>query len=249
MSTLRKWTAASIMLLWAATTMTAQDPTQFSHEDARLNEVYRQRLSQLSSEPSALAALRGQERDWIKQRDKQCIKDVPCLAQATKARADYIAQQVSENDSLKKADAPIPQQLWGKWVIGKVVPTRNVSCWDQRQADALVGTNLEYRADAFAWNGKTISNSGSKTSTLQAKDFESNNGGSGGAADFHQLGIQSNAVLQIEIQHPDASVYDKSAECCAEIPGETVMITGDRTFIFGVCGVYYGASRFKDGKS
>ena len=166
-----------------------------------------------------------------------------CLAQSTKAHADYFQQQVDQNSSTTKSGSPIPQELWGKWTIQKVLPTQNAACWDQKQADALVGTSLEYRADSFAWKEKTLRNLGSTTSMLQAKQFAEDNSGSAGVVDFHQLGISSASVKQIEIQHPDASVYDSSSNCCAAVPGETVMMTDAKTLVLGVCGVYYRVSR------
>ncbi|WP_114211432.1 lysozyme inhibitor LprI family protein [Acidisarcina polymorpha] len=250
----RNCKAVSVMLLWTAVGLTAQDASRLGQADARLNQIYQERVAQLRNDSSAVSALRDQERGWIKERDAKCNKDVSCLAQATTARVDELQQQIAQNGSQTnagspKTSSPIPRQLWGKWTIGKVLPTQNVSCWDQKQANALVGTTLKYRADSFAWNGKTISNSGSTTSTVQRKDFAADNSGSAGSVDFHQLGINSTTVQQIEIQHPDASVYDKSAECCAAVPGETVMLTGQNSLVFGVCGVYYRASRTAQGKS
>src|SRR6202041_3165398 len=74
---------------------------RLSEQDARLNHAYQQRVAQLSSNPQKLAELRRQELDWLKQRDQQCGKDMACLTAATKARADYLEQQVSQ-------DAPKP---------------------------------------------------------------------------------------------------------------------------------------------
>jgi hypothetical protein len=245
----RGWISVSVVLLWTATGLTAQDANQLGQEGARLNQVYRQRVSQLRNDPSALTALRDQERDWIRQRDKQCGKDVGCLIQSTKAHADYFEQQVAQNDSKTKPGSPIAQELWGKWTIEKILPTQNAGCWDQKQANALVATSLEYRADSLAWKDKPLRNLGSTTTWLQAKDFAADNSGSAGSVDFHQLGINSTAVQEIEIRHPDASVYEKSADCCASVPGETVMITGRNTMVLGVCGIYYGASRVSGAKN
>src|SRR5258708_21999710 len=72
----------------------AQD-TRLSEQDARLNRAYQQRVTQLSRNSQKLAELRRQELDWIKQRDQQCGKEVACLVEATKARADYLEQQVA----------------------------------------------------------------------------------------------------------------------------------------------------------
>jgi hypothetical protein len=238
----RKLTIAAILL--SVFRLSAQD-SQLSGEDARLNQIYQQRVAQLRSDPSALTALRRQERDWIRQRDQQCGTAPKCLAEATKAHADYFQDKVSQNDLRPKPGLPIPRELVGRWVVRKYFSLQGVTCWDEKQARAIVGTVLEYRADNFLWNGKTIRNLGAKTSEVTASDFAADNaGGSGGGqVSFSQLGISTPTVSQVEIRHPDVAVYNKASDCCAAVPGETVFLKSPNVIIFSLCGIFYEASR------
>jgi hypothetical protein len=240
---MRNWIGMATVLLSAATSM-AQDNT-LGAEDARLNTAYQQRVAQLRSDPAALTALRQQERDWIKQRDQQCGKDVPCLTQATKAHADYFEDQTAQNDLMAKPGTPVPQELLGRWTVRRYFPIDGVTCWDDRQAKAVVGTVLEYRSDGFSWNGKTMRSLGTTTSTIKAQTFaEDNAGGSGGGAvSFAKLGIVAPAVTQIDIRHPDAMVYNKGSDCCSSVPGETMLKKSPDTLIFSLCGIFYEAVR------
>ena len=230
-------------VLLCLSSLHAQDTDQLAREDARLNQIYQQRVAQLRSDPAALAALRRQERDWIRQRDQQCGKDVACLTQSTKAHADYLQEQVSQNDPNAKPGASIPQELLGKWIIRKSLPVGGVVCWGEKQAQALVGTSLEYRADSFLWKEKSIRSLGSKTSLVKAQEFAEENSGSGGSVTLHDLGIAAPSVKQVEIQHPDITVYDKTMDCCATVPGENALMKGPNTLILNICGVFYEATR------
>jgi uncharacterized protein YecT (DUF1311 family) len=236
-------------VLFCVAALHAQDTDQLAREDARLNQVYQQRVWQLRSDPAALAALRRQERDWIRQRDQQCGKDVACLTQSTKAHADYFQEQVSQNDPNTKPGAPIPPEILGKWIIRKNLPVGGVVCWGEKQAQSLVGTALEYRAGSFLWKDKSIRSLGSKTSLVKAQEFAEANSGSGGAVTFNDLGIDAASAKQIEIQHPDIAVYDKTMDCCAVVPGETVLMKGPNTLILNICGVFYEATRADEAKN
>ena len=92
-------------------------------------------------------------------------------------------------------------------------------------------------------------NLGSKISTVKAQQFLEDHSASGGSVDFHQLGIAAPSVKQIEIQHPDVSVYPKASDCCTAVPGETVLVKGPNTIVFDVCGVFYEASRADGSKN
>jgi hypothetical protein len=207
--------------------------------------MYHQRVGQLGDDPAGLAVLRHQERDWIKQRDQQCGQDAACLTQATKAHADYLAEQVRQNDSNVKVGASIPPELLGKWTVRKVFPITGITCWADKEAKAVLGTTLEYRQDGFFWKDKSIRNLGSETTTLTAKQFaEDNAGGSGGGSmTFGQLGITAQQIKQVMISHPDVSVYPASADCCASVPGVTVLFKGPDAILFSLCGIFYEADR------
>jgi uncharacterized protein len=217
-----------------------------AREDGHLNNVYRQRVAQLQSDPQGVMELRRQERDWIVQRDQQCGKDVGCLTQATKAHADYFETQVKQNDPATEAGSPIPEMLRGRWAVKKVLPARTIACWDQKQADAMIGTELEYKADSLRWKTTTVRNLGSATSTVEAKQFaEDSSGGDSqdSQVDFGQLGITTPTVQQITIKHRDVLIQDGSAGGRMEMPGDMVMMRDRDRLVFSVCNVYFEAER------
>lgn len=45
----------------------------------------------------------------------------------------------------------IPQELVGKWVIQRELPARTISCWGEKEAKAIIGTEIEYAAGSFRW--------------------------------------------------------------------------------------------------
>jgi uncharacterized protein len=237
---LHRGSAAVWVACFFSSVAMAQD-TRFSEQDARLNRAYQQRVTQLSRNSQKLAELRRQELDWIKQRDQQCGKDVACLVEATKARADYLEQQVAQE--APKAPGQIPQELLGKWIIHKVLPTDTVTCLDSKQAQTLVGTEIEYRTDSFRWKNTTVRSSGVATNMVGAQEFAQSNSGSSSRVDFNQLGIAASAVKQITISHPDVTIAELSQTGSGAVPGETVLVEAPNTVIFEICSTYFEAQR------
>ncbi len=45
----------------------------------------------------------------------------------------------------------IPTVLQGKWIVSRIIPTRTITCWDQKQAEKLIGTEIDYTADSLRW--------------------------------------------------------------------------------------------------
>ena len=225
----------------------ASGSTALVEEDGRLNAAYKERVGQLSGDPAVLAELRKSEREWIRQRDTKCGKAVGCLTSETRARADALTKQVLADTRGVKPGATvaaIPVELWGKWVVRKVLPTETISCWDDRRARALVGTEIEYAGDGFRWKNKRVRNLGATSANVTAKEFAEDNSG-GGAVDsqvsFRQLGITTGTVKQISIRHPDVVMGE--GDGAGEMPGETVLMTRPGTMIFSVCNVYFEARR------
>jgi uncharacterized protein len=244
---MKRWLDNGIIILLVtcscATLSLAQD-ARFNQEDARLNRVYQRRVAQLRNDPAKLAELRRQETDWIKQRDQKCGKDTACLAQATKERADYLEQLVAQEEGPNTTpSSKIPQELMGKWIIRKVLPTDTTSCLDSKQAQTLVGTEIEYRADSFRWKTTNVRSSGSSTNMIGAQEFAQDSSGSGSHIDFNQLGIAASAVKQITINHPDVKVAELSQSGSAAVPGESVLVEGPNTIIFDICNTYFEARR------
>lgn len=242
--TTRRWPIAFLLsTLVSAAPILAQDAATLSKEDVRLNKAYQARVAQLRSDPTALTALRKQERSWIVQRDQQCGKDIACLAQATGAHADYFETQVKQNDTGAKPATPMPAELLGSYTIRKILPTQTISCWDEKQARALIGTDLEYKPDSLRWKTTTVRYVNSSTTNIKAEDFAADNSGSQSSVTFKDLGITAPEVKQITIEHPDVTIADWSHEGTMEMPGETVIVKGPNTLVFSVCNVYFEADR------
>jgi hypothetical protein len=227
---------------WSCASLSAQD-ARLSQEDARLNRIYQRRVAQLHDDPAKLAELRRQETDWIQERDKKCGKDAACLAQATKERADYLEQLVAPREPNPTPSSKIPQELLGKWIVRKVVPTDTIGCLDSKQAQALVGTEIEYRADSFRWKTTNVQSSGSSTNMIGAQEFAQGNSGSGSHVDFNQLAIAASAVEQITINHPEVKIAELSQSGGSAVPGESVLVRGPNTIIVEVCNTYFEARR------
>jgi uncharacterized protein len=242
----KRWSANDIVALLAAcsfaTLSTAQN-ARLSQEDARLNRVYQRRVAQLRNDSAKLAELRRQETDWIKERDQKCGKDAVCLAQATKERADYLERRSAPEGPNPTPSGKIPQELLGKWIVRKVVATDTVGCLDSKQAQALLGAEIEYRADSFRWKTTNVQSSGSFTNLIGAQEFAQDSSGSGSLVDFNQLGIAASAVEQITINHPDVKIAELSQTGSAAVPGESVLVEGPNTIIFDVCNTYFEARR------
>ncbi len=72
---------------------------ELAKQDARLNKAYQQVMHQLAHTPERQAALRDEERSWIKQRDYECkidgdTIDNSCLVNKTTDRADTLERQI-----------------------------------------------------------------------------------------------------------------------------------------------------------
>jgi uncharacterized protein len=239
---IRRWATIllSAALLSSALTF-AQNASALSKEDARLNKAYQARVAQLRSDPTALAALRKQERSWIVQRDQQCGEEVSCLTQATSAHADYFEAQVKLNDVGAKPANPMPVELLGTWTIRKILPTQTISCWDEKQARALIGTDLEYTADSLVWKTTSTRFVNSTVTKVKAADFAADNSGSQSSVTFKDLGITAPEVKQITIEHPDVTIDDGSKGGTMEVPGDHVMLKSPNALVFSVCNVYFEA--------
>ena len=52
----------------------------------------------------------------------------------------------------------VPQELRGRWKITKALPTRAISCWGDKEAKAILGTEIECTSPTFRWNRTTFKN-------------------------------------------------------------------------------------------
>ena len=123
------------------------------------------------------------------------------------------------------------------------MPTDTIGCLDSKQAEALVGTEIEYRADSFRWKTTNVQSSGSSTNMIGAQEFAQDNSGSGSHVDFNRLGIAASAVEQITINHPDAKIAELSQNGSAGMPGENVLVAGPNTILIEICNTYFEARR------
>ncbi len=140
------------------------------------------------------------------------------------------------------AAQPIPSILWGKWTIKRSLPTQSISCWDDKQAKALIGTELEYASNLFRWNTTITKNPVAQSATITAQQFHDENSGrgkDGSQVSFQQLGIKEPQVIQIEIMHKPAEITGGTVE----IPGDRVLMKSPNTMILTACNIYFEATR------
>src|SRR2546427_747249 len=63
------------------------------------------------------------------------------------------------------------KELWGTWVVRREVPTTTISCWGDKEAKKLIGTEIEYSAQIFRWNKTVTKNPTAETITITAQRF------------------------------------------------------------------------------
>jgi hypothetical protein len=136
----------------------------------------------------------------------------------------------------------IPKDLWGTWVVRRTIPTSTISCWGEKEAKKIIGTEIEYSEQRFRWKRAITKNPDVETKTVTAQQFHEGNSGGGANSSqvtFAQLGIKAESVVQITIRHPSATI----TEATGEIPGDNVLVKDKSTIIFSVCNVYFEAER------
>lgn len=116
----------------------------------------------------------------------------------------------------------LPAALRGVWVISRLIPTRTISCWGEREARSLLGTRITYSADSFAWKARVIDHPKLTLHAWTAQSFshESCGGPADSCVDFGQLGLQANTAVVLTIHHPDANITGATTE----IPGDWVLL-------------------------
>src|SRR5258708_2701311 len=115
----------------------------------------------------------------------------------------------------------IPSELWGRWVIQREILTSTISCWGETEAQAIIGTEIEYSADSFRWKDKIERHPTTNVSVVSAKQFHDENSGQGANSSqisFGQLGIKAATAKQVTINHPGTT---------SGLPGEPSEIPGD----------------------
>lgn len=147
--------------------------------------------------------------------------------------------------SAATASHDIPPQLRGDWTVTRLIPTRTISCWGQREAIRLIGTTVHYSTDSFWWKKHKVPNATVGTRSLTAFQFRVEYSGGGAAdseIDFNQLGIRTQSATIVKIQHQAANITGGSTE----IPGDWVLLKNKNTIILSVCNLYFEARRSQE---
>jgi hypothetical protein len=141
----------------------------------------------------------------------------------------------------------IPQQLIGKWLIQRELPARTISCWGEKEAKLIIGTELEYTANSFRWNHLVTKNPTVALKIIRAEQFERDNSSpsvNGSQVSFRQLGLSASKATQVKIDHAPAEITENTSE----IPGDLVLLKNRNTIVFSVCNLYFEANRFSSRK-
>jgi hypothetical protein len=136
----------------------------------------------------------------------------------------------------------VPERIWGKWVVSRVIPTTTISCWGEAEAKALLGTQIEYSSEVFRWKDVVTVHPTADAKMVSAEQFQDNNSGKGSNGSqitFRQLGIDTKQALLISIHHPPAKITGGTIE----IPGDEVLVKNKDAIIFAACNVYFEAKR------
>ena len=138
----------------------------------------------------------------------------------------------------------IPQELVGKWVIQRKLPTGMISCWGEKEARAIIGTEIEYTAEAFRWKQIAVKHPTVEVTIVSAEQFQRENSSpsvNGSQVSFRQLRINAPEVKQVSINHAPAEITGATTE----IPGDVVLLKNRNAIVFSVCNVYFEAKRLR----
>jgi hypothetical protein len=136
----------------------------------------------------------------------------------------------------------IPQELVGKWVIQRELPTQTISCWGEKEAKAIIGTEIAYTVDSFRWKHIVVKRPTVAVAVVSAEQFQRENSSpsvNGSQVSFRQLGIDTPDIKQVSINHAPAEI----TAATTEIPGDDVLLKNRNAIVFSVCNVYFEAKR------
>jgi hypothetical protein len=137
----------------------------------------------------------------------------------------------------------IPAELIGKWRVVRELPTNGVTCWDEKQAQALIGTEIEYGKDSLQWGKIQVKAQNVQLTTFDAEQFFREYSGSGGGIRFGDLGITTQTVRLVKLQHLNVSWKDHGGQEHYEIPGDWALLKASNRIVLSVCNVCYEAKR------
>jgi len=126
-------------------------------------------------------------------------------------------------------------------VYGKILPARTISCWGDKEARTIIGTEIEYSPSYFRWKDVIVKNPKATARTVTADQYhdENSGGSSNSSVTFQQLGIAAKQTTLITIEHSPGEVTGATTE----IPGDQVLVKDKDTIVFSVCNVYFEARR------
>ena len=138
----------------------------------------------------------------------------------------------------------IPRELVGKWVIQRELPSRTISCWGEKEARVIIGTELEYTADFFRWKHIVVKHPTVAVAVVRAEQFQRENSSpsvNGSQVSFRQLGVDAPEMKQVSINHEPAEITGATTE----IPGDVILLKNRNAIVFSVCNVYFEAKRVR----
>ena len=136
----------------------------------------------------------------------------------------------------------IPRELVGKWAIQQELPTRTISCWGEKEAKAIIGSEIEYAPNSFTWKHIVVKHPTVAIAVVSAEQFQRENSSpsvNGSQVSFRQLGIDAAEIKQVTISHEPAEITGATTE----IPGDVVLLKNRNAIVFSVCNVYFEAKR------
>ncbi len=128
----------------------------------------------------------------------------------------------------------MPASIAGTWRIVKILPTHNPQCWDADRASTLVGSTLKYRQGSMTWQGGQVDIPEALSRELSKRKFQDEY-----KVDLAELGIHTEPVTEIDLQHEDADITGATTE----VPGDTIVLAGPGRIVVSSCGVFYEALR------
>jgi hypothetical protein len=176
--------------------------------------------------------------------DREMSKFAQGLGKTFESLAKVVDAAARLSDDGKRFVAPrdIPQDIWGKWVVRREIPTTTISCWSEGEAKKILGTEIEYSKEVFRWKEVATNHPLAEIRVISDEQFHDDNSGQGSNSSqitFSQLGIQPKQVMQVLIHHTAAKITGATVE----IPGDEVLVKDKETIIFSACNVYFEAKR------
>jgi hypothetical protein len=211
-------------------------------EDHRISEAFQQ-LSLLP--PNSATTVAHEEAEWQTFRSQACVRwhsvaDFGCLQTLGAIQAEDVIKKVGS--SYKYDPGEIPYKLWGTWTITREIPTRTITCWDDKQAKRLLGTKITYGPHAYQWNQISNNHISASVSLHDADSFwsaYSSPVSDGSQVDFGQLGISTPLIAHISL----SGFTDKERSDDDAPPGSNVLLKSPRMIVIEVCSVYFEASK------